>query len=100
MCPSLSLYFLRLKFKLGSRGTGVGYKIPTTEVLSGIDYTTTSPGLLREPGSVTENSNSFSRKQTPPGLLREPGSTADIDYRTASPGLLREPGSVLSINHW
>ena len=78
----------------------VGYKMPTVEVLSGIDYTTTSPGLLREPGSVTENSNSFSRKQTPPGLLREPGSVADIDYRTASPGLLRESGSVLSVNCW
>ena len=25
-CAHLSLYFLRLKFKLGSRGTGVGYK--------------------------------------------------------------------------
>ena len=97
---SLSLYFLHLKFKLGSRGTGVEYKIPTAEVLSGIDYTTTSPGLLRESGSVTKNSNNCSRKQTPPGLLREPSSTADIDYRTAPSGLLREPGSILSINRW
>ena len=61
---------------------------------------TTLPGLLREPGSFTENSNNFSREQTPPGLLREPGSAADIDYRTAPPGLLWEPGSVLSIDRW
>ena len=75
----------------------VGYKIPTSEVLSGIDYTTTSPELLWEPGSVIENSNSFSRKQTPPGLLREPGSAADIDYRTTLSGLLRSraPSSML-----
>ena len=97
---SISLYFFHSKFKLESRGTGVGYKIPPAEVLSGIDYMTTLPGLLREPGSITENSNSFSRKRTPPGLLREPGSAADIDYRTAPSGLLREPGSVLSINRW
>ena len=55
----------------------VGYKIPTAEVLSRIDYTTALPGLLREPGSIT-----------------------DIDYMTAPPGLLREPGSILNINCW
>ena len=87
-----------MKFKLKSRGTGVGYKIPTAEILSGIDYRTAPPGLLREPGFVIDNSNSY--EQTPPELLREPGSAADIDYRTAPPGLPREPGSVLNVNCW
>ena len=60
---------------VGSIMYAVGYKIPTAEILNGIDISA-----------------------APPGLLREPGSAANI--RTAPPGLLREPGSALSINCW
>ena len=74
----------------------VGYKIPTAEVLSGIDYMTTPPGLLRDPGSVTDNFNS---EQTPPGLLREPGFVLNSNsYEQTSSGLLREPDSADNFN--
>ena len=107
--PFLSLYFLRLKFKLESRGTGVGYEMPTVEALSGTDYCTAPPGLLREPGSAADigysaapsgllrepdSIDNFSRKHTSPGLLHKPGSAADIDYMTTPLGLLRDPDSV------
>ena len=76
------------KVKIG----GVGYKIPTAEVLSGIDYMTTPPGLLREPDSVTDNFNS---EQTPPGLLREPDFVLNSNsYEQTSSGLLWEPDSA------
>ena len=75
---SLSVYFLRLKFKLGSRGTGVGYKIPTAETLGGIDSSTAPPGLLREPGSTADS------RTAPPGLLREPGSPSDLEVEASS----------------
>ena len=74
----------------------VGYKIPTAGTLSGIDYRTAPPGLLREPGSTSD----INYRTAPPGLLREPGSASDINYSTAPPGLLREPGSALGVNCW
>ena len=84
MAAMTSLYFLHSKFKLESRGTGVGYKIPTAEVLSGIDPYGLHPQLrggLRPDsyGSRAPPTTSTARR-TPPGLLREPGSVVNFNY--------------------
>ena len=107
---SLSLYFLHLKFKLGSRGTSVGYKIPTAETPRGIDdgterlrpgsYGSRAPppastmAQLRPDSYGSRAPPSTSSSLAPPGLLREPGSAFDINSSSAPPGLLREPGSA------
>ena len=45
LAVTISLYFLHSKFELRSRGTGVGYKIPSAEVLDRIDPPRTPPAL-------------------------------------------------------
>ena len=79
LCPSLSVYFLCLKFKLESRGTGVGYKIPTVEVLNRINdsaHDADLKGRLRPDsyGSRASSSTPTAARQTSSGLLREPDS--------------------------
>ena len=44
---TISLYFLHSKFELESRGTGIGYKIPSAEVLDRIDPPGTPPAFER-----------------------------------------------------
>ena len=93
----------------------VGYKIPTAEVLSGIDYMTTPFGLLREPDSANnynreqtssellrepDSANNCNREQTSSELLREPDSANHYNRKRPLPGLLREPGSVLNNDCW
>ena len=99
---SISLYFLRSKFKLESRGTGVGYKIPPVEVPHRINGSANKANLKRNlrPGShgsrtSSSTTNNFSYKIAPPGLLREPGPADDSnDCRQTPPGPLREPDSA------
>ena len=101
----ISLYFLRLKFKLGSRGTSVGYKIPPAEVLNRINNSTSKAdlkGKLRPDsyGSRTSPSTPTAAKQTVSGLLRKPDSADNSDRKQTPPGLLREPGSIANFDRW
>ena len=58
--------------------TPVGYKIPTVEVLSRIDYMTTPPGLLRKPGFILDSNGC---RQTSSGLLRELDSANNFNRK-------------------
>ena len=80
----ISLYFLRSKFKLESRGTGVGYKIPPAEVLHRINGSANKANLKRslrpdshESRASSSTTNNFSYKTAPPGLLQESGPVDD-----------------------